>query len=121
MKIRADFLPTAIIAGFLFLPSLVHADDRGQIKRGHDVAVRICAACHAVERGPSRSPYRAAPPFEQIANTRAMTALALRVALQSSHPVMPNVRLKESERTDVIAYLLSLKRLSLGDVNPVGR
>jgi cytochrome c1 len=33
---------------------------------------------------------------------------------------MPNVRLTEDERTDVIAYLMSLKRTSLGALAPRG-
>jgi hypothetical protein len=40
---------------------------------------------------------------------RGMNAMALRVALQTSHTKMPNLMLKEDDRESVIAYILSLK------------
>jgi mono/diheme cytochrome c family protein len=116
---RSFFL--AGLATLLTFLAAARADDRAQTHRGHDIAVRICATCHAVEQEQTRSPFKAAPPFEQIANARAMTQLALRVALQSSHPIMPNVRLSEGERTDVIAYLMSLKRTSMGALDTTHR
>jgi len=114
------FIHTAF-AATLALSNAATAAEQGQVNRGHKVAEHTCAACHAVERNQARSPIRVAPPFEQVANAHAMTQLALRVALQSSHPIMPNVRLSEAERTDVIAYLMSLKRVSVGYVEPPNR
>ena len=41
---------------------------------------------------------------------RGMTATALNVWLQTSHPTMPNIVLTETNRDNVIAYITSLKR-----------
>ena len=49
------------------------------------------------------------PSFQDIANTKGMTATALRVFLTTSHPKMPNLILTPEERSDVIAYILSLR------------
>jgi hypothetical protein len=38
-----------------------------------------------------------------------MSAMALNVALLSSHRSMPNIVLDAKERTDVVAYILTLK------------
>ena len=37
-----------------------------------------------------------------------MTAIALKVALRTSHETMPNLILNETETNDVVAYILSL-------------
>ena len=49
------------------------------------------------------------PAFRDIANTRGMTATAIRVFLTSSHPKMPNLILTSDEITSVSAYILSLR------------
>jgi mono/diheme cytochrome c family protein len=110
MKLRMQTRVAMAVAALPLLTAPVRAEDHDDISRGHQVALHICAACHAVERNQTRSPYAAAPPFDQVANAPAMTKLALRVALQSSHRVMPNIRLTEAQRADVIAYLMTLKR-----------
>ena len=110
MAIDSQFFFKAVAASLLACSGAAAADDRNQVERGHRVAHEICAACHAVERHQTRSTYQAAPAFDQIADAPAMTRLALRVALRSSHRVMPNIRLTESQRADVIAYIMTLKR-----------
>ena len=47
--------------------------------------------------------------FTVIADVRGMSAMALHVALQTSHRSMPNIVLDPQERADVVAYILSLK------------
>jgi hypothetical protein len=49
------------------------------------------------------------PAFRDIANTRGMTATAIRVFLTTSHPKMPNLIITPEELTDVSAYILSLR------------
>jgi hypothetical protein len=44
-----------------------------------------------------------------LATTPGMTTIALTVALQTSHRLMPNIVLQPDERRDVIGYILSLK------------
>ena len=77
---------------------------------GLALARQICSECHAVERKLAPSPNSAAPRFVTIANVPGMTAIALSVALQRSHPTMPNINLNASELRDINAYILSLQR-----------
>ena len=121
VKMSAQFVFVAAFAALVTFRVAANAEDRRQIQHGRAIAVRVCARCHAVQRDEVRSPYVAAPPFQDIADARATTSLAVREALQSRHPVMPTVRLTEDERTDVIAYLMSLKRTSLGARHPEHR
>jgi mono/diheme cytochrome c family protein len=85
------------------------AQQIGSIKQGSEMANGICAECHAVNKGDPKSPNGHAPTFQSLANTRGISAMALRVALQTSHMRMPNIVLKQDERESVIAYILSLK------------
>ena len=86
------------------------AQDIGHPERGLALARQACSECHAIEKAQARSPNAAAPRFESIANIPGMTAIALSVALQTSHRTMPNVILNADELSDIIAYILSLKR-----------
>ena len=92
------------------LTSHVSAQEMGDAKKGATLAQTVCAECHAVAKGESRSPNTKAPAFPNVAGTRGMTEMALRVWLQSPHPTMPNLMLAEDEKDDVIAYILSLKQ-----------
>ena len=83
--------------------------DRGNVGQGHMVAEQICAQCHAVEPGQTHSPNSAAPAFPEIATSPGLTATAIRVWLQSPHPTMPNIVLNNTEKDNIVAYLLSLK------------
>lgn len=53
-------------------------------------------------------PSPAPDPTERVRDP-AITELALRSYLRTSHPVMPNIRLTEEQTDDIVAYLLSLK------------
>jgi hypothetical protein len=55
------------------------------------------------------SPEHTAPRFKDVANTSGMTATALTVWLQTSHPTMPNIILEPNDMSNVVAYILSLK------------
>jgi hypothetical protein len=79
-------------------------------RRGSVFAREACITCHVVE--PTNASPRVVvigPNFEDIANTKGMTATALRVFLTTSHPKMPNLILTPEDTTDVIAYILSLR------------
>jgi mono/diheme cytochrome c family protein len=90
--------------------SAVSAQETGDARKGAVLAQSICAQCHAVGNGESRSPNAKAPTFASVAATRGMSEMALRVWLQSPHPTMPNIMLDADEKDDVIAYIISLKR-----------
>jgi mono/diheme cytochrome c family protein len=98
--------PAAILA---VASATAHAQD-GDIAAGRAFAREACNACHMVEAKP-RKPRRIVigPAFRDIANTRGMTATALRVFLTTSHPKMPNLILTPEEIADVAAYILSLR------------
>lgn len=99
------------LAGAIWLSVLSagQAQDDGDVRRGQVFAQRVCAQCHAVRRSQIDSPNPDAPTFPVIAQVPGMTALALTVALQNSHNVMPDLVLEPQDRRDVIAYILSLR------------
>jgi hypothetical protein len=69
----------------------------------------VCAECHSVEKTLTHSPNVNAPAFATVSATSGMTELALRTWLQTPHPSMPNLRLDDDQKDNVIAYILSLK------------
>ena len=82
----------------------------GDVTAGQAFAREACVTCHIVE--PTHEPPRVVvigPKFQDIANTKGMTATALRVFLTTSHPKMPNLILTPEQIADVSAYILSLR------------
>jgi mono/diheme cytochrome c family protein len=106
MPLTRRLAPAAIIA---LTAVSAHAQD-GDAAAGHAFAREACNACHMVE-AKQKKPRRIVigPAFRDIANTRGMTAMALRVFLTTSHPKMPNLILTPEEISDVSAYILSLR------------
>ena len=88
---------------------LAAGQELGEASAGYDYATKICAGCHAIQKGANASPNEKAPPFEAVANTRGMTEMALRVWFQTPHPTMPNLMMTARQKDDVIAYISSLK------------
>ena len=84
-----------------------HAQDAKDIRDGQAFARRICATCHGIQLG-EPSTAAGAPNFHTIAATPGMSALALRVALQTPHHSMPNFSFSPDEMRTVTAYILSL-------------
>ncbi len=100
----------ATFAAVLALVALRANAQDAEVAAGHDLARRVCVACHVVDgERPSRPLIAGAPNFRDIANTPGMTAAALRVFLTTTHAKMPNLILKPDEMRDVIAYILSLR------------
>jgi mono/diheme cytochrome c family protein len=88
----------------------VQARDIGDLRQGRRLALDVCASCHAVVAGQTRSPLATAPSFEEIAKTPGMTAAALAFWFTAaSHPTMPNLVLSSEQLRDVSAYILSLR------------
>ena len=82
----------------------------GDVAAGRTFAREACNRCHVVE--PTNTSPRIVvigPDFQHIANTKGMTATALRVFLTTSHPKMPNLILAPEQIADVSAYILSLR------------
>jgi mono/diheme cytochrome c family protein len=99
-----------LIAVVMFLAGPgVAAAQEADIAAGAAYAKQVCAACHAVLPNEQISPLAQAPTFQKVANTPGMTEMALSVWLQSSHPTMPNIILKQDDLRNVVAYIHSLK------------
>jgi mono/diheme cytochrome c family protein len=98
----------SVLAGIAITVSNLQAQEIGNSNQGLRIARAICAECHLVDKVPGQSPNPAAPTFEHIANIPGMSSTALAAALQTSHDTMPNVVIKGSDLSDVIAYILSL-------------
>src|SRR3954447_9762969 len=100
----------AMILLLALVPLCANAQEVGDPRAGLASAHEVCASCHAVQAGETRSPNAQAPSFEAIARTPGMTGTALTVALRTSHETMPNLILEREELDNVIAYILSLNR-----------
>jgi len=85
------------------------AQDRTDVARGHSLARAWCADCHGVEPGEGTGTYETPPSFQSFARNPEITETALKAYLQSTHPLMPQVKLKPDEIDEVVAYILSLK------------
>ena len=101
------------LAAVLATAALSAQAQDGDVAAGHAFAREFCNACHVVE-AEQHAPRLIVigPAFRDIANTRGITATALRVFLTTSHPKMPNLILTPEETADVIAYILSLRERS---------
>jgi mono/diheme cytochrome c family protein len=105
MKWLAWLMPLVVIG----LATAARAQETGDPAAGAAYAKKVCTPCHAVLANEQLSPLLQAPTFQAAADTPGMTATALTVWLQSSHPTMPNIVLAPADRDNVIAYILSLK------------
>jgi mono/diheme cytochrome c family protein len=104
MRLRSLCLAAALILRI----DGAEAEEAGDPNRGLTYAKKVCAECHAVLPDEESSDFMA-PTFTGVANTPGMTATALAVWLQSSHPTMPNLIISPADRDDVVAYIVSLK------------
>jgi len=83
----------------------------GDLRHGRNFALQTCSVCHLVS--PEQlSPRRLAlaPSFSALANAEGMNAMKLQAILSTPHAVMPNLILTPEEASDVITYILSLRR-----------
>ena len=81
----------------------------GDPAAGRKLAEDVCSACHVIAPGHTSTTDIDAPAFPDLANTPRVTALSLRVFLQTPHERMPDLHLDHNETDDVIAYILSLE------------
>jgi cytochrome c len=82
----------------------------GDPRRGHELSVRLCTTCHAVDRQ-TTGPVRAdVPSFSAIAVRPGATAELLAGRIIVPHPAMPGVPLTAAEIRDIVAYIMSLQR-----------
>jgi mono/diheme cytochrome c family protein len=86
------------------------AQQAGDPGSGSTLARQVCAECHATQAQLLRSPNPRAPTFPELAATPGMTEAALTVALTTPHAGMPMFRLTADQRSNIIAYILSLRQ-----------
>lgn len=110
MKSSMTFIAISALAIFdSARPGPAGARDLGDVGAGHDLAKRLCATCHRVEKGETDEKFVDVASFQTIADSPSKTALNLRVFLKSPHRNMPDLILSEAEIDSVIAYIHSLK------------
>ena len=85
----------------------IAADEVADPQAGFEYAYTYCATCHGISE--EKSPLPEAPRFRHVADTSGMTATALQVWMETSHPTMPNIIVAPKDMRNVIAYILSLK------------
>ena len=105
---RGGLMIWSVLAGMTITVGNLEAQEVGNPNQGLRLAHTLCAECHLVDKVAGQSPNRDAPTFEHIANIPGMSSIALAAALRTSHETMPNVIIKGSDLSDVIAYILSL-------------
>jgi mono/diheme cytochrome c family protein len=99
-----------VFAAMTFTVGNLQAQEIGNPSQGLRIARAACAECHLVDKLPEPSPNLVAPTFEHIANIPGMNSAALTAALRTSHESMPNIIIKGSDLSDVIAYVMSLRK-----------
>src|SRR5262245_14258291 len=110
MIIRNFIAPCALgLVLAMLVPAMASAEDIGNVGSGRDYARAHCAECHAVGSGDDVPVNPDAPDFVSVANTPGITARALAVWLETSHPTMPNFIIPAESKDDLIAYIMSLK------------
>ena len=94
----------AFLAASLILPGQASAD---AASRGAAVVEQWCRLCH-VHAGETRGPDMA-PPFEEIVRRPGHDEAFFVRFLHEDHFPMTTYRLFEDEKSDVVAWLMSLK------------
>lgn len=104
---RGDLITAAPLLLFAVVQSATASD---LVRQGQDVALRLCAACHAIERA-ERSPIATAPAFRRLAPRVDLDRMSERLqsGIVVGHPEMPAFVLKEHEALALVAYIKSLQ------------
>jgi len=84
--------------------SLALGQEAGDPTAGERLAALNCAQCHGSLDAPG-----GAPAFATIAMEPSLTAEALNLFLQAPHATMPDLILTPSDRSDLVAYIMSLR------------
>ena len=101
MSARSIALSALLVAA---TASSALSQELGDRDAGERLAALNCAQCHrAIDT------LAGAPAFSTIANMPSTTADALNVFLLTPHAAMPDLILSPGDRSDLIAYILSLR------------
>jgi cytochrome c len=80
------------------------SQELGDRDSGERLAALHCAECHGTMDAPG-----GAPAFETIAMTPTTTVESLTAFLRTPHASMPDLVLSPGDKSDLIAYILSLR------------
>ena len=97
-----------MLSAFLVLGSR-QAQAYGDPAEGHQLAATWCSGCHQIDPRAQLLATDAVPSFQAIAAMPSTTAMSIRAFLSTSHSVMPNFHLTDTQISDVAAYILSLR------------
>jgi mono/diheme cytochrome c family protein len=95
------------------------AHGKGSAAEGRNVALQVCWACHVVAPDQEFPPMlnQHTPSFDEIANNPNTTAKSLRQFISKTHwneqtipMTMPNPMLVDEQTTEVVNYILSLRK-----------
>ncbi|NYZ14881.1 c-type cytochrome [Azospirillum sp. RWY-5-1] len=100
---------SAALVGIFASSVPVAANGPGDAANGRRLATDFCSECHVVSTDQRLGGPKAAPDLTERMRHPGLTELALRSYMQTSHPVMPNIRLTLEQTDDLVAYLLTLK------------
>jgi mono/diheme cytochrome c family protein len=111
MRQVRSFLPPILTLGLMTISGigLAHAQGAGDPADGQRVAASTCSSCHQIDVQRRDSTNAPVPSFQAIAAMPSTTMLSINVFLRTSHNVMPNIQLTETQITDIGAYILSLR------------
>jgi mono/diheme cytochrome c family protein len=103
-----------LMAGMLVMATpgagaLAATDGPGSPVYGRGLAIDLCGDCHIVSPDQSPDGMRPGPDLTERVRAPEITELALRSYLRTTHPVMPNIMLKQEQADDIIAYLMTFK------------
>ncbi len=102
MSAARSIVWSALLLAATASPAL--SQELGDRDSGERLAALNCGQCHGAVDAPG-----GAPAFATIASMPSTTADALNAFLQTPHATMPNLVLSSSDRSDLIAYILSLR------------
>jgi mono/diheme cytochrome c family protein len=118
MKIRFAPYWMGILVAFANSAGSQQADVVPDVQEGYRLAVGICSACHLAARDQRFEPalQPPAPSFESIAQRVTTNADSIRTFLKTTdrninNPHgMPNLQLLDTQITNLVAYLMSLRK-----------
>lgn len=101
--------PVVLLTAILVAPIPVQAQSAGDPDEGRRLATAWCSECHQVSSQNLTRANDVVPSYQAIAAMPSTTAMSIRAFLSTSHDVMPNFNLTNTQISDVAAYILSLR------------
>ena len=99
----------AAVCGIAVASPVSAQTNRGDAKRGLELAERLCTGCHIVAPNSAKTANPDVPSFPSIARRTGTTAERLADRIIVPHPAMPSTQLSVAEIRDIVAYILTLK------------